>query len=46
MRYRCNVPAAPSATDRAYRFAKERILDGRFPGGELITEGDVSKELG
>ncbi|CAA9486034.1 MAG: Transcriptional regulator, GntR family [uncultured Solirubrobacteraceae bacterium] len=31
-----------SATDRAYRFAKERILDGRFPGGELISEGDVA----
>jgi DNA-binding GntR family transcriptional regulator len=38
MRYRCIM----SATDRAYRFAKERILDGRFPGGELISEGDVA----
>ena len=38
MRYRCNM----SATDRAYRWAKERILDGRFPGGELISEGDVA----
>ncbi len=31
-----------SATDRAYQFAKERILDGRFAGGELISEGDVA----
>ena len=31
-----------TATDRAYAFAKERILDGRFPGGELISEGDVA----
>jgi DNA-binding GntR family transcriptional regulator len=38
MRYRCIM----SATDRAYAFAKERILDGRFPGGELISEGDVA----
>jgi DNA-binding GntR family transcriptional regulator len=38
MRYRCIM----SATDRAYRFTKERILDGRFPGGELISEGDVA----
>lgn len=31
-----------SATERAYAFAKERILDGRFAGGELISEGDVA----
>jgi DNA-binding GntR family transcriptional regulator len=42
MRYRCNM----SATDRAYAFAKERILDGRFPGGELISEGDVAAGVG
>ena len=35
-----------SATDRAYAFAKERILDGRFPGGELISEGDVAAGVG
>lgn len=38
MRYR-NGMAAP---DRAYAFAKARILDGRFPGGTLITEGSVA----
>lgn len=31
-----------TATDRAYAFAKQRILDGRFAGGELISEGDVA----
>jgi DNA-binding GntR family transcriptional regulator len=31
-----------TATERAYAFAKERILDGRFAGGELISEGDVA----
>lgn len=35
-----------STTATAYAFAKQAILDGRFPGGELISEGDVARELG
>ncbi len=35
-----------SAPDRAYSFAKARILDGRFPSGALITEGNVAAALG
>ncbi len=35
-----------AAPDRAYAFAKARILDGRFPGGVLITEGNVAAALG
>jgi DNA-binding GntR family transcriptional regulator len=35
-----------AAPDRAYEFAKPRILDGRFPAGELITEGDVAAATG
>jgi DNA-binding GntR family transcriptional regulator len=35
-----------AATDRAYEFAKPRILDGRFPGGELISEGNVAAATG
>ncbi|MCW3001367.1 MAG: GntR family transcriptional regulator [Conexibacter sp.] len=35
-----------TASDRAYDFAKERILDGRFAGGELISEGDVAVGVG
>jgi DNA-binding GntR family transcriptional regulator len=35
-----------SASDRAYAFAKARILDGRFAGGELISEGDVAGPTG
>ena len=35
-----------STTATAYAFAKEAILDGRFPGGDLISEGDVARELG
>jgi DNA-binding GntR family transcriptional regulator len=42
MRYRCNM----TASDRAYAFAKERILDGRFAGGELISEGDIADGVG
>jgi len=35
-----------TATDRAYEYAKDRILDGRFPGGELISEGEVAADVG
>lgn len=35
-----------SATERAYAYAKERILDGRLRGGELISEGDVAEAVG
>lgn len=35
-----------AATDRAYAYAKERILDGRLAGGELISEGDVAAGVG
>jgi len=40
--------AAPraSATERAYAATKERILDGRLAGGELISEGDVAALVG
>lgn len=32
-----------SAADVAYAYAKDRILDGRFAGGELISERDVAE---
>jgi DNA-binding GntR family transcriptional regulator len=31
-----------SAADRAYAFVKEHIVTGGYPGGTLISEGDVS----
>jgi len=31
-----------AAADRAYAYAKERILDGRFGGGEIISEGEIA----
>ena len=37
---------AESATERAYAHTKARILDGTYPGGELITEGAVAEAVG
>ncbi|MFE6758125.1 GntR family transcriptional regulator [Streptomyces sp. NPDC057684] len=37
--------AVPTA-ERAYRYTKSRILDGSLAGGDLISEGLVSEELG
>lgn len=35
-----------TAVDLAYVYTKERILDGRFVGGLMISEGDVSADVG
>jgi DNA-binding GntR family transcriptional regulator len=35
-----------TAKDRAYEFTKGRVLDSTFPGGDLITEGEVAAALG
>jgi DNA-binding GntR family transcriptional regulator len=35
-----------NASERAYSFAKERILDGRYAGGDLISEGDIASGVG
>jgi DNA-binding GntR family transcriptional regulator len=35
-----------SASQRAYDHVKTRILDARYPGGDLLTEGQVSTETG
>jgi DNA-binding GntR family transcriptional regulator len=37
---------ASTASERAYGFAKNRILDGRFRGGELLSEGEVAELVG
>jgi DNA-binding GntR family transcriptional regulator len=36
---------APAAKDRVYAHVKERILDGGYPGGMLLSEGEVAGEL-
>lgn len=33
------------AGERVYDWVKERILDGRLPGGELLSEGDAAAAL-
>jgi DNA-binding GntR family transcriptional regulator len=35
-----------SATDRAYDFTKQRVLDSTYAGGDLLTEGEVADALG
>lgn len=35
-----------SAADEAYAYTKGRILGGDFPGGEMISEGDVAGPTG
>jgi DNA-binding GntR family transcriptional regulator len=37
---------AGSAGARAYRYVKERLLDGRYPGGGLLSENQLARELG
>ncbi len=36
----------PAAKDRALEFVKSQVLTGAFPGGELISEGEVAAALG
>src|ERR1700744_6260369 len=36
----------PAAKDRALDFVKRQVLTGAFPGGELISEGEVASALG
>ncbi|HVW41406.1 MAG TPA: GntR family transcriptional regulator [Amycolatopsis sp.] len=33
------------ASERVYLWTKDRILDGRFEGGRLISEGEVAEEV-
>jgi DNA-binding GntR family transcriptional regulator len=40
------VGRALPTSQRAYDYAKERILDGVLAGGELISEGTVAEALG
>ena len=42
---RAEVPAG-SAAARAYRYVKDRLLDGRYPGGALLSENELARVLG
>ena len=35
-----------AAKDRAHDYVKRQVLTGAFPGGELISEGEVAAALG
>ena len=35
-----------AAKDRAHEYVKAQVLTGAFPGGELISEGEVAAALG
>jgi DNA-binding GntR family transcriptional regulator len=35
-----------SAAARVYTYVKERLLDGSFPGGALLSENELSQQLG
>ncbi|HWF71666.1 MAG TPA: GntR family transcriptional regulator, partial [Mycobacterium sp.] len=35
-----------AAKDRAHDYVKRQVLSGAFPGGELISEGEVAAALG
>ncbi|MCV7409320.1 GntR family transcriptional regulator [Mycobacterium florentinum] len=37
---------AGTAKDRALEYVKAQVLTGAFPGGELISEGDIATALG
>lgn len=41
-----DVAAAVPATARVYAHVKERLLDGRFPGGSLLSENELAQRLG
>ena len=34
------------AAARAYEYVKQRLLDGRYPGGSLLSENEIARELG
>ena len=39
-------PTGASASRRAYDYVKDRLLDGRFPGGTLLSENEIAQRLG
>jgi DNA-binding GntR family transcriptional regulator len=41
-----SAPGAGSAASRVYAHVKTRLLDGTFPGGALLSENELSQQLG
>src|SRR5215213_424260 len=53
VRYRCIMDPKPrmrasggAANGRAYAYTKQRLLDLSFPGGSMLSEGEVAQALG
>src|SRR5919198_6098144 len=40
------LPRGRTAAQRAYDYVKARLLDGRFPGGTLLSENELAQRLG
>ncbi|WP_338671373.1 GntR family transcriptional regulator [Streptomyces sp. SCSIO 30461] len=40
------MPAAPAAADRVYAHIKQAVLDRRYEGGTLLTEGELAQAVG
>src|SRR4051794_41371177 len=40
------LPRGRTASQRAYDYVKARLLDGRFPGGTLLSENELATRLG
>src|SRR5215207_3542230 len=40
------APRGRSASQQAYEYVKARLLDGRFPGGTLLSENELAQRLG
>ncbi|MGZ4173427.1 MAG: GntR family transcriptional regulator [Solirubrobacteraceae bacterium] len=38
--------APVSSAERAYAYVKERLLDGRYAGGTLLSENELARGLG
>jgi DNA-binding GntR family transcriptional regulator len=46
MATKANGGSRVAAKDRAHDYVKRQVLTGAFPGGELISEGEVAAALG
>ncbi|ORT57853.1 GntR family transcriptional regulator [Streptomyces sp. CB03238] len=40
------MPSAPPAADRVYTHVKQAVLDRRYQGGTLLTEGELAEAVG
>ncbi|WP_328969476.1 GntR family transcriptional regulator [Streptomyces sp. NBC_00239] len=40
------APRQPPAADRVYRHVKQGVLDRRYEGGSLLTEGELAEAVG